>query len=329
MEQQPKPTPTPTPYPENPEQNPPAAALVSESASAAASTSAAADATSAAAISASAASPYPAELKQQIIQFCREQGADIIGFASVERWNEAAEVPDDFRPQSLWAPAKTIIVLGIAMPLPIVETTPSILHQELYTTCNRELDSLAFNLVRWLNRRGYASYFFTRDGFGSVKILKEKPHAAFSHVMAAKYAGLGTIGLSHNLLTPEFGPRVRFVSVFTAAELPSDPMIEKDLCIQCHACAKCCPKQALIPREDRLIADYDKLACTEMSEELTRRRCYPCGICTKVCPIGRDRLLYKQKGILNKYLKEAEALAANPEDPEYKAWTHVRKYGSW
>jgi len=213
--------------------------------------------------------------------------------------------------------------------LPIVETTPSILHQELYTTCNRELDGLAFNLVRYLNRQGQAAYFFTRDGFGSVKVLKEKPLAAFSHVMAAKYAGLGTIGLSHNLLTPEFGPRVRFVSIFTSAQLESDPMLDKDLCIQCQACVKCCPKGALIPREDRLLADYDKLACTEMAEELTRRRCYPCGICTKVCPIGQDRLLYPQKGILKKYLRETEALAVNPEDPEYKAWTHVRKYGSW
>jgi hypothetical protein len=28
-----------------------------------------------------------------------------------------------------------------------------------------------------------------------------------------------------------------------------------------------------------------------------------------------------------KYLEEAKALAANPDDPEYKSWTHIRKYG--
>jgi hypothetical protein len=38
-------------------------------------------------------------------------------------------------------------------------------------------------------------------------------------------------------------------------------------------------------------------------------------------------MLYKQKGIQKKYLKEAESLAANPDDPAYKSWTHVRKYG--
>jgi hypothetical protein len=30
---------------------------------------------------------------------------------------------------------------------------------------------------------------------------------------------------------------------------------------------------------------------------------------------------------MKKYLGEAKVLAANPEDPEYKSWTHLRKYG--
>jgi heterodisulfide reductase subunit C len=80
-------------------------------------------------------------------------------------------------------------------------------------------------------------------------------------------------------------------------------------------------------RPDRTIADYDKTACLEMTEDLTARRCYPCGICTKVCPIGRDRILYQQTKAMKKYLREADALAKNPEDPEYKSWTHMRRYG--
>jgi epoxyqueuosine reductase QueG len=147
--------------------------------------------------------------------------------------------------------------------------------------------------------------------------------------MAAKYAGLGTIGLSNCLLTPEFGSRVRFVSVFTAAILDSDPVIEKDLCIKCEACAKCCPVNALKPSEDKIKGDYDVIACIDRHVELNGDKVSPCGICTKVCPIGKDRLLYKQKGFVKKYLQEEKALAANPDDPVYKSWTHVRKYGSW
>jgi len=267
------------------------------------------------------------ELRKRVLNFCRERGVDLLGFAPVERWDEEKEVPPDFRPRAIWPPAKTVVVMGLAMPLPIVETTPSVVHMEMYKTSNQELDYLAYDLTRYLNRLGHASFFFPRDGFGSMKALRENNMAAFSHVMAAKYAGLGTIGASHCLLTPEFGPRVRFVSVFTATGIPSDPVIAKELCIKCEACAKCCPQKAIRMREDRVVGDYDSMACLKMAEELTARRCYPCGICTKVCPIGEDRSHYQQKGVMKKYLREAEALAANPEDPEYKAWTHIRKYG--
>lgn len=272
--------------------------------------------------------PASGDLKKRIKDFCLERGADIVGFAPVERWDEYNEVPADFRPRNLFPPARTVVVMGMAMPSPIVDTTPSVLHQELYVTCNRELDGAAYNLTRLLNRLGYPSYFFTRDGYRSLRVLKERPYAAFGHVAAARYAGLGTIGLSHNLLTPEFGPRVRFVSVFTAAIVPGDAVITGDLCIKCLACAECCPRKALQPLEDRIQAVYDKMACMEEHQELVGHKAYPCGICTKVCPIGKDRSMYKTKGILKKYRNEKEALAADPNDPAYRSWTHVRRYGS-
>jgi len=268
------------------------------------------------------------EISSSIKKYCREAGADLVGFAPVERWETDGVVPADFHPQQLWKPARTVIVMGMGMPLPIVETTPSVLHMELYNTVNRRLDTLAYDTVRHLNRLGQAATFFSRDGYSSLKALRRWPGAAFGHVMAAKYAGLGTIGLSHCLLVPEYGPRVRFVSVFTGAALTADPLPEKEFCIKCGACAACCPKDALQVREDRLIGDYDKTACLEMAEELTRKRSYPCGICTKVCPVGADRKLYRQKGIVKKYLREQEALAADPDHPDYRSWQHVRRYGA-
>jgi epoxyqueuosine reductase len=267
------------------------------------------------------------ELKNDIVRFCKTRGADLVGFASVERWDEYGEVPPDFRPKAIFPQARTVIVIGMSMPLPVVETTPSALHKELYDTTNRQLDDLAVALTRHLNRMGYASFPFTRDTYTSMRALRENNLAAFGHVPAAKYAGLGTIGMNRCILTPEFGPRVRFVSVFTEAAIPPDPMQPKELCIQCELCAECCPKNAIKPREDRVIGDFDKTACLEMHEELVKRRSWPCGICTKVCPVGKDRLLYKSKGIRKKYQKERETLASDPDAPAYKPWTHIRKYG--
>jgi len=267
------------------------------------------------------------ELSYNLKHFCQEAGADIVGFAPVERWIEVGIIPPEFRPQGIWSPARTVVVLGMGMPLPIVETTPSVMHMELYKTVNRKLDALAYDVTRHLNRLGHVATFFSRDGYSSLKDLRRWNGAAFGHVLAAKYAGLGTIGRNHCLLTPEFGPRVRLVSIFTAAALPPDPLVEKELCIKCEACVKCCPKEALRVRDDCIPGDYDKTACLEMAEELTSRRSYPCGICIKVCPVGADRKLYQQKGMVKKYLREREVLAADPDHLDYRSWQHIRRYG--
>ncbi len=266
-------------------------------------------------------------LKEDIIRFCMNKGADLVGFAPVERWDEFGDVPPEFRPRSLFPQARTVVVVGMAMPLPVVETTPSALHKELYETTNAQLDSLVVELTRYLNRAGYASFPFLRDVYTSMAALRENNLAAFGHVPASVYAGLGTIGMNQCVLTPEFGPRVRFASVFTEAEIPPDPMQSEELCIKCGLCARMCPKQAIKPREDRVVGDYDKTACLEMAEELVKKRCFPCGICTKVCPIGRDRRLYRNTRARKKYEREPATLAADPDAPDYRSWTHVRRYG--
>jgi epoxyqueuosine reductase len=270
-------------------------------------------------------------LKQEIQEFASSHGADLIGFAAVARWPEFNEIPPDFRPTALWDKTRTVIVLGMQMPLPIVDTTPSNIHLEAYETSNRELDGLAYNLTRYLNGKGHASIFLPRDGYRSLKQLLEKPYAVFSHTFAAKYAGLGTVSRSHNLLTPEFGPRVRLVSVFTAAAVAPDQVLQEDLCINCRLCAKCCPAGALIVDEDADSSYYhmETAACVKWHQVLTKRRAYPCGICTKVCPVGKDRELYGEKGMSKKYLAEQAALEKDINSPEYKSWTHFRSYGSW
>jgi len=268
-------------------------------------------------------------LKEKIRERAFSMGADLVGFAPASRWEEQGEVPEEFRPSFLWPWASTVIVLGMGMPLPVVETTPSAYHMELYNTVNRELDGLGYHLAMFLRRQGIPAVFFPRDGYGSIKIILEKPKAAFSHKFAAKYAGLGSIGLNGVLLTRRFGPRVRFVSVIAGVELEPDPMETEDLCVKCLACVRCCPVGAIHVDENRNWTGFDVMQCAKQAEELTRRRCYPCGICTKVCPVGEDRELFKAKKSMRKYLKEKEALKNDPDASEYRSWNHFRRWGSW
>ncbi|MDF2500119.1 MAG: queG 6 [Anaerosporomusa subterranea] len=265
--------------------------------------------------------------KAQIVEYARGLGATLVGITPASRWDEYGEVEEPYRPASIWPETKSVIVLGVPVLLPILESTPSINYVELYDTSNVLLDQIAYRLAVYLTENGHGSIFLPRDAYGDIEILVRKPFAAFSHVFAGKYAGLGTIGYSHVLLNKKYGPRVRYVSVFTNLELEPDPVIKKDLCIKCCVCQKLCPSQAFITRDDQIIAKMNKKACAKHHAQLRKEHRYPCGICIKVCPVGKDREIFNCKDI-KVYLEEKEAISQNPDDPRYKRWVHLRKHGS-
>jgi epoxyqueuosine reductase QueG len=264
------------------------------------------------------------KLKARITREARRLGANLVGYAPVSRWN-GSELDESYWPVSVWPGAKTVIVLGVPMLLPIIESTPSINYQEMYNAANQVLDQAAFRLAAWLNGLGHAAIHLTRDGYGSLDILRRLPVASFSHAVAGKYAGMGTIGASHMLLTPEYGPRVRLVSVFTSADLPGDPLIKGELCNGCRLCIRLCPVKAFAQVKGRLIADMDKDACTARHQQLRIENHWPCGICAKVCAVGADRKLYGRTDT-RIYLREQAAM--DPNAPLYKSWEHMRAHGS-
>jgi epoxyqueuosine reductase len=263
------------------------------------------------------------DIQHHITGKCKELDIPLVGFASAGSWdNPIFEpwIPSRFRPRAIWPEVKTVIVIGIPVDLPIVETAPSIWYHELYRTVNTLLDTSAFRIASFLNAREYPSIYLPRDGYGSIGVLREKPVAFFSHRHAAYLAGLGTFGLNNMLLTPEFGPRVRFTSIFTTAEIISDPMRDENLCIKCMRCVNVCPVKA-IPGMDYPEGITDKVRCATRSEALLKRYISPCGLCIKVCPVGVDRTRFRREdpGIYNEDKKEFARY--------HEAWNHVRAYG--
>jgi epoxyqueuosine reductase QueG len=268
-----------------------------------------------------------AQLKRRITREAKRHGAYLVGYAPVSRWSIGPEPAEAYRPESIWPQARTVIVMGVQMLLPIIESTPSINYQEMYNAGNQVLDQAALRLAAWLNGLGHAAIYLPRDGYGNLEILRRKPAASFSHAIAGKYAGLGTIGTSHMLLTPEYGPRVRLVSVFTSAELPGDKLLKEELCNGCGLCVRLCPVQAFTKVKGELIAKMAKDPCTERHQELRKQNCWPCGICAKVCGVGEDRKLYGRTD-LRVYIREQEELQKNPNAADYRGAQHMRAHGS-
>lgn len=261
-------------------------------------------------------------LRKALDDWCRHIEIPLVGVANVRRWEEAgpkAGIPHEFFPQSIYPESQSVIVIGLPVNLPILETSPSIWYHELYKTVNHLLDQYTYRLSLFLSEQGFPSVFVPRDGYAGIEALKKNPIAFFSHRHAAYLAGLGTFGVHNMLLTPRYGPRVRFGSVFTMANLPSDAMIRDELCTHCMHCVACCPAQALSEGEYPAILT-DKQACVDHSMELNRRGISPCGICIRVCPVGKDRSHYHRE---EHRIYEDEVTYKN----HHKAWRHVRDIG--
>ena len=159
----------------------------------------------------------------------------------------------------------------------------------VYRMVNPLLDQLGLEIGTILNEEGYKSYVIP-----SSFVLERKGLAGvFSHKLAAHLAGLGWIGKSALLITPEFGPRLRWMTVLTDAPLKAGEPLE-DRCSSCTICVDNCPVKAFTgvsfdkPRPRSEIFDADRCYGYLLRRE-KKLDVAACGMCVYVCPYGRKK----------------------------------------
>ena len=189
-------------------------------------------------------------ITQKIKAEVLNNGMDVVGFAPVERWKTA---PFLLSPQAILPGAKTVVVTGIHITDTWTEMggepDPQSLGPGGWMDQNSFLDRIAYRVVRLLNDHGYKAIAIASSNIWRYREF-EGIDSIFapdlSHIHAAAAAGLAQIGWSGLAITPEYGPRVRFTSIVTDAELEATPMYDgPELCDLCMECVKACPSAAL------------------------------------------------------------------------------------
>ena len=112
------------------------------------------------------------------------------------------------------------------------------------------LEELALDLVFWLEDNGAPGLLVPYHHVDPLKFIKGEDTQAtrpLSAEHAAVEAGLGTLGLNQQLITPEYGPRVILGLVLTSADIEPDSMMEEVLCRgpECGRCLIACPADAV------------------------------------------------------------------------------------
>ncbi len=132
--------------------------------------------------------------------------------------------------------ALSAIVIAIEHPREVPEMDWWVKGLKGGTIGNAKLMAVFEKLILWLEREK------------QIKCIKLPYHIEYGALYmkdAAVLGGLGCIGKSNILVTPEFGPRVRLRVILLEKELPSTGPIDFDPCLDCEEfCKRACPEKA-------------------------------------------------------------------------------------
>ena len=197
---------------------------------------------------------------QEIKAMAKRMGADIVGIGSIDRWSTA---PIQMDPKQIVPKAKSIIALGFRVLRGSLRGIEEGTYFSNYSAMGYGgitylyMPMTVINLSKMIEDEGYEAVpmghqsdwraidnlGYLRENYSRpVAPGKAAPDVMISMRIAGFLCGLGEIGYSKMLLTPEFGPRVRVGIIITELELEPDPIMEPGtLCNRCMACVRECP----------------------------------------------------------------------------------------
>ncbi|MDR3706985.1 MAG: hypothetical protein P4L33_01695 [Capsulimonadaceae bacterium] len=248
------------------------------------------------------------DLTQQFRAHAREKGADLIGIAPIERFDELAA---DKHPAAIFPETRSVIVIGkrvVRGAIRGVEEGTSFDIYDMYGRnwlSNRNLAMTTFKAGEFLEDNGWEAVPLpnippqTPPMGVPVREGQPAPNVMLDMDDAAIRAGLGEIGYCGLFLSPQFGPRQRFQMILTDAVLTPDPILSQPVCPTCREHAAFCILGAIDPSAERTVtvcgkdmgvAGIDHAKCKSCKNGASPNAMHPSGhadrmaaVCTRSC----------------------------------------------
>ena len=226
------------------------------------------------------------DLSDELSNYALSIGAGKVGFADLLPYSQ--EIRKIYGNTCDGYPCAVSIALN--MPSSVIREIshngPTDTYARYYEVSNIALDIMAMKITDWLESRGFRAF-----PIPASKVAKEGMRGIFSHRAAAHLAGLGWIGKSCCLITPDRGPMQRLATVLCNAPLKCGvPMGSR--CGDCTCCQKACPAGAIkgiVWQMDQSVDErVDRGACKELlKNNFETHGNNVCGICLSACPWGK------------------------------------------
>jgi len=177
----------------------------------------------------------------------RELGADLVGIASARVLAEHPVPGCPQGPEDILRGARSVVVVARRL-LWGMSREPDPANRNVHYAGELALtrvEDLTYEVGRFLEDHGFPSLITPSAYSRSHQVEVAGKTLSLPHL--AVEAGLGTLGLDLQLLTPEYGPRVILGAVVTQAELAPGRPREAALCLgeACGRCLLACPGDAI------------------------------------------------------------------------------------
>jgi len=225
---------------------------------------------------------------EKIKKFARQCGADLVGVADLELLRGI-----DTEPADLLEGYNRAISIGVRLADGVIDPIvdrPTPLYQQHYLKVNALLDDIAIRVSQYLQDAGAKALPIP----ASQLLDKTEWSSYISHKAVAIAAGLGWQGKSLLVVSPQYGPRIRLVTVLTDLPLAADPPL-RNKCAKCSYCVEACPAEAIknvntsshyADRNEALYFERCLSRVTGNAGSLPFIESPICGVCIKVCPWG-------------------------------------------
>ena len=190
-------------------------------------------------------------LKEEITSIAKEMGIDKVGFTSRERLEDA---PPSGDLGYVLPSARSAISLCVAFDKTVIR--PYLSKQEYWGHIHNhkgsyaKLKGVAKRIQSLLEDKGCEAAV----PLTNLQWRQGQPFVAMipplSHKYVAVASGIGWLGWSGMVLTPEYGATIALLSVVTSAELEPDPPVEGDFCQNCRLCVAVCPTRFMSEKEE-------------------------------------------------------------------------------
>lgn len=208
-----------------------------------------------------------------------ESGASMVGFADLSQLEYPASIGLPYG-ISIVAAMTPSIVRGISHGVTLE-------YYAEYNALNKRLNELANLGCRILEDLGYRALGQTVTTYTQNSIYR----TALPHKTVATRAGLGWIGKSALLVTPDLGSALRLSSILTDAPLDVGSPIDVSKCGGCMLCTDACTAQAIKGENWDVSKDRDLLYDASLCRKAAREKsaiigvdASICGKCIEVCP---------------------------------------------